>query len=166
MGPTPKTNAMLICDYVITEQGTNKKSLIGIFENINAAVFPCVHHALSVYIKLTEAQGIYRFRLELVDLKSNAVIGKAEVPHEIRIDSPLATHELVFNLRGLKFDHPGEYEFRIFANDQIFGQKTFLVDSVKEKWKISIDLKGSWSVKERVLKISPFLYYWNMLSFN
>jgi len=133
MKPTPKANAMLICDYVITEQGTNKKSLIGIFENITAASFPCVHHSLSVYIKLTEANGVYRFRLELVDLKNNAVIGTAEVPHEIRIASPLVTHELVFNLRGLKFAHSGEYEFRIFANDQIFGQKMFLVDQIQPK---------------------------------
>lgn len=125
--PTPKTNAMLICDYVITEQNTNKKSLIGIFENINAGKFPCIHHALSVYIKMTEGQGVYRFRLELIDLRSDKVVGKGEIPKDIHITSPLTAHELVFNLRSIKFEHPGEYEFRIFGNDKIFGQKTFIV---------------------------------------
>lgn len=133
VSPIPKANAMLICDYVITEQGTNKKSLIGVFENINAAQFPCVHHALCVYIKMTEGQGSYRFRLELVDLKSDKVVGKGEIPNDIQITSPLHAHELVFNLRGLKFVHPGEYEFRIFANDQIYGQKTFLVSERKSQ---------------------------------
>ncbi|MFZ5802076.1 MAG: DUF6941 family protein [Candidatus Omnitrophota bacterium] len=125
--PIPKANAMLICDYVLTEQGTNKKSLIGVFENINAVRFPCVHHSLCVYIKLTEGQGAYRFRLELVDLQDNSVIGRGEIPREIAISNPLMAHELVFNLKGLKFSHPGEFEFRIFANDRIFGQKTFSV---------------------------------------
>jgi hypothetical protein len=129
--PVPKTNAMLICDYVITERGTNKKSLIGVFENIGAVQFPCTHYQLSVYIKLTEAQGGYRFRLELVDLKNDTMIGKSQMPEPIQISNPLMTHELVFNLRGLRFPHAGEYEFRIFANDRIFGQKTFIVNEIK-----------------------------------
>ena len=128
--PTPKLNAMLICDYVITERGTNKKSLIGVFENIGASTFPCTHFAMSVYIKLTDAQGGYKFRLELVDLQSDTLIGKSEMPEEVRIPSPLDAHELVFNLRGVRFMHPGKYEFRIFANDRIFGQKNLVVEQV------------------------------------
>ena len=126
----PKANAMLICDYVITERGTNKKSLIGVFENIGAVQFPCTHFQLSVYIKLTDAQGHYRFRLELIDLKNDTVIAKSEMPEAIQIPNPLITHELVFNLRGLQFPHAGEYEFRIFSNDRIFGQKSFVVNEI------------------------------------
>lgn len=132
-GATPKANAMLLCDSVITEVGTNKKSLIGVFENINVMKFPAFHHFLAVYIKLTEAKGTYRFRLELVNLKNNTILGKGEIPQDIAIDNPLGTHELVFNLGGLKFDAPGEYEFRIFANDKIFEQKTFLVRQIPER---------------------------------
>jgi len=127
MSPIPKTNAMLICDQVITDKSTNKKSLIGIFENISAASFPCIHHLLSVYVKLTEAHGTYRFSLELVDLKRDTVTARGEIPHDITIDNPRTVHELVFNLRNLKFLDPGDYEFRIFASGKIFGQKTFLV---------------------------------------
>ncbi|MFH1847273.1 MAG: hypothetical protein ABH869_06950 [Candidatus Omnitrophota bacterium] len=126
--PRPVLNAMLVCDKVITEVGTNKKSLIGIFENINAYKFPCIHHFLSVYIKLTDANGKYRFCLQLVDLQTNTIIGRGEMPKEIEITNPLAIHDLVFNLAVLKFEHSGKYEFRIFANDEIFGQKTFSVN--------------------------------------
>ena len=125
--PTPKLNAMLVCDYVITEQGTNKKSLIGIFENINAAQFPCVHYSLTVYIKMTEARGSYVIRLELIDLRDEKIVAKAETPREIIIADPLAAHELVFGWKGLSFPHAGEYEFRVFADDRFFGQKTFHV---------------------------------------
>lgn len=128
--PIPKANAMLICDYVITERGTNKKSLIGVFENIGAVTFPCTHFALSVYIKLTDAQGEYHFRLQLVDLQSDTVIGKSEMPEGVRVPSPLDAHELVFNLRGVRFMHAGNYEFQIFANDRIFGQKKLVVEQM------------------------------------
>ena len=99
--PTPKANAMLICDYVITERSTNKKSLIGIFENIGAHQFPCTHFALSVYIKLTEAQGVYDFRLELVNLRDDKLIGKSDMPKPVSISNPLATHVNVNNTMKL-----------------------------------------------------------------
>jgi hypothetical protein len=128
---TPKANAMLVCDNVITEQGTKKKSLIGIFESIGARNFPFIHPFLSVYVKLTEGNGTYHFRLEMVNLKTNQVTGEGKIPEEIVIDNPLKSHELVFNLRGLRFNDPGEYEFRMYSNDQIFAQKTFYVQEIK-----------------------------------
>ena len=129
--PTPVTNAMLICDSVIVESKTEKKSLIGIFENIRAAKFPCTHGSLTIYIKLTNAHGGYKFVLNLVDLDDNTVIGGGKLPQEINVPSPLNTHDLIFNLLGLKFKHPGKYEFQLFANDKIIGQKTFLVDEIE-----------------------------------
>ena len=125
--PVPTLNAMLICDQVITDIATHKKSLIGIFEVINARNFPCVHPFLSVYVKFTDAKGEYKFRLELVDLEKNLIIGRGEIPRPIKIEDPTKTHEVVFNLRMLVFEHEGKYEFRIFVNDKIFAQKTFLV---------------------------------------
>lgn len=131
--PKPVLNAMLICDKVIKEAGTNKKSLIGIFENISAHNFPCIHHFLAVYIKLTDANGRYKFNLELVDLETNASLANADIPEEIEINDPLRTHELVFNMGGLKFEHPGKYEFRIAANGDVFGQKTFVVTKAEDE---------------------------------
>jgi hypothetical protein len=127
----PVMNAMLTCDKVITEAGTGKKSLIGIFESINAGSFPCVHSALSVYIKLTNALGQYRFHMNLSDLENDTVIGSGEIPDEVVIRDPLDIHELIFDLRGLKFAHPGRYEFQLFANNEIIGQKAFMVNEIK-----------------------------------
>lgn len=122
----PKINAMLLCDNIITEVGTNKKSLIGIFENIAASVFPCQHYKLSVYIKFTSAQGKYNFRLELVDASNNKIIETGE-DLELNVSDKLGSYELTFNRMGLKFEQEGKYEFRIFADNRIFGSKTFSV---------------------------------------
>ena len=40
MPPRPSVKAILICDQIIHEFGTNKKSLIGIFQDIHLAQFP------------------------------------------------------------------------------------------------------------------------------
>ena len=125
----PNIKAMLLCDQVITEIETHKKSLIGVFENILTATLPCQHSALSVYVKFTEAKGPYRFRLELVDLQSGQAIGRGEVP-KLRYEDPLGTYELAFNLRGLTFSHEGKYEFRLYANDQLMGHKAFEVKKI------------------------------------
>lgn len=130
MAQKPIANAVLICDKVITEENTKKKSLIGIFEKIGSVKFPCFHHFMAVYVKLTNASGKYIFSLELVDLDNDKVVGKAQINNEIAIIDPLGTHELVFNLNNLKFNYPGKYEFRVMANSQIFGQKVFLVEDI------------------------------------
>jgi len=57
----------------------------------------------------------------------------SEMPEDIQIPNPLVAHELVFNLRGVRFVHPGEYEFRIFANGSIYGQKKFIVEQAGKK---------------------------------
>ena len=124
----PIVKAMLVCDNIITEGVTNKKSLIGIFEQLYSNNFPAVHYLLGVYVKFTNAQGKYRFRLELIDLETDRPIGFGETP-EIECTDKLATGELPFMLGGLKFEHPGRYEFRLLANGALCenGTKTFEV---------------------------------------
>jgi hypothetical protein len=133
MPQKPVANAVLICDKVITEEGTKKKSLIGIFENIGSSKFPCVHYFLSVYVKLTDAMGNYKFSIELVDLDKGKVLNRADIPQQVDIPDPLRTHELVFNMGGLRFPAAGKYEFRVLANGEAFGQKTFLVEEIKKR---------------------------------
>lgn len=127
---TPVKEAMLLCDSVITEIGTNKKSLIGIFENISAIKFPCLHFRVGVYIKFTNAQGKYNFKLELLDLEKNQIIGQGDVS-ELNITDRLGSYELVFNLEGLAFSHPGKYDFRVSFDGVVFANKTFNVIAVE-----------------------------------
>lgn len=111
----PVVKAILICDNIITEAVTNKKSLIGIFEQINARNFPTTHPLLGIYVKLTNAQGKYKFVLELIDSEADKKIGFSEIP-EIEVKDKLSVGELIFMLRGLTFGHAGSYEFRLLAN--------------------------------------------------
>ena len=130
MPPQPSVKAILVCDQIIHEYGTNKKSLIGIFEDIPATQFPVYHARIAVYVNLTDAHGKYKLDLRLVGASTGQMIGRALTP-EVEIDSPLKTCEFALNLQGVVFPQPGLYEFQIFANDQILATKSFNVRQVK-----------------------------------
>jgi hypothetical protein len=123
--PHPILNAMLLCDLTVREEGTGKYTLVGIFENINARAFPYRHGSLSVYAKITDAQGDYSIGLQFVRLEDLQVIGEGNL--SATIPDRNAVSELVFQLGGLAFERPGRYEFRLLANGRAVGIKTFNV---------------------------------------
>lgn len=123
--PQPRVNAMLVCDLAIREEGTGKASLIGVFEQIWSRVFPCAHPRLSVFAMVSDAQGEYTVRLELVRLSDLMTVGRAEAV--IPVENRLAPAEWIFELRDLIFVQPGQYEFRLWADDRIVGHKNFSV---------------------------------------
>ncbi len=116
---------MLVCDLAIREAETGKFSLIGIFESITTAALPTLHPQLSVYVKLTDAEGHYPLRLELVQLETATIVARAESGLDVK--DRMGSVELVLELRNLTFGEPGLYEFRLLANDRFVGSKTFQV---------------------------------------
>ena len=56
--PIPSLLAMLICDQIIVDEQTKKKSLIGIFDNINSLAFPASVNC-AIYAKMADAEGGY-----------------------------------------------------------------------------------------------------------
>lgn len=122
----PILKAMLVCDSTIVESGTHKRSLIGLFDSIQSSQFPTVHPSMSVYVQFREIEGTFDFNLELMHLETNRVTHKAAI-RNYRVSDKHRECELVFNLLSVKLEQPGDYEFRIYANDLIFGQKSFKV---------------------------------------
>jgi hypothetical protein len=118
-------NAMLICDHTIREEITGKVSLIGIFGVISSPSFPLIHRSLCVYVNLSDAQGLYLLRLELLEADTMRIIGRAEASFEVA-DGRFPA-EVVFDLPGLAFDHAGLYMFQLYANNDSLGSKSFHV---------------------------------------
>ncbi len=126
MDVKPILKAMLLCDLTIVEERSRKRSLIGLFDSIGSAKLPTVHPSMSVYVQFREIEGVFDFTLELVDLEQEKVLNKAMIKG-FQVQDKSRDCELVFNLMAVKFDHPGDYEFRIYVNDLVFGQKSFKV---------------------------------------
>ena len=127
MNIKPILKAMLLCDQTIVEEGTKKRSLIGLFDRLSSAQLPTVHPSMSVYVQFREVEGAFDFTLELCDLAEGKTLNKAVVKN-FKVQDKSRDCELVFNLMSVRFEHPGEYEFRIFINDYIFGQRSFHVN--------------------------------------
>ena len=122
----PIVQAFLVCDSVILDSFTRKKSIIGTFTHLWAARFPCQHPQMGVYFCLTDAEGQYEFELRLVYLDQDQLIGKASLP-QVEIKDRLQIHDFGVNIPSLVFPAPGRYEFRLFANGYFVTQKDFNV---------------------------------------
>jgi len=119
--PIPSVVAMLVCDHVITEMGTGKKSLMGIFEAIAAPTFPWAI-AFGIYAKLVDAEGDYDVLIRLVNLKDESKV--AEMLAQAKGVSREAAWELVVNVAGIVLPEPGKYEFQLFTNDAFLHRVT------------------------------------------
>jgi hypothetical protein len=127
--PHPTLNAMLICDSAVREEGTGKVSLIGIFANITASAFPAIHSKLTIYVNVTDAQGHYKFRLEMRRVDNGELLGQADLEGDVA--DAMKPTEILFEIGPLVFDRAGKYEFRFYANDSHVVSKSFSVVQVE-----------------------------------
>ncbi|MFQ5932124.1 MAG: hypothetical protein ACE5MM_06935 [Nitrospiraceae bacterium] len=131
--PRPSLTALLVCDMVIEDKATNKKTLVGLFTDIWSTRFPFTHHKMGVYFCLTDAEGAYNIVLRLVSAESEAESLVAEAALAITISDMLAINDFGINLPVAQFPSPGRYEFQLFANKEFLGRKEFRVRKVEAK---------------------------------
>lgn len=118
---------MLVCDSTLRDGETGKVSLIGIFSEVKAPSFPVLQSSLSVYLNLSDVQGLYDLRIELRRLQDDKLVGDGGT----NISFPAPNAEIVFEMKNLVFPTEGQYEFRVFANDRFVGNKPFSVVKVQ-----------------------------------
>jgi uncharacterized protein DUF6941 len=129
MATKPEVKAFLLCDYVLHEAGSNKKSLIGIFEQVNSPRFPFRHGRMSVYANFTDAHGSYDLALRLVRIRDGKILLEAKGMH-VQVADPLQVSELGVNLEGIVFEEAGKYEFALYGNEQFLQSKPFQVRKI------------------------------------
>jgi len=129
-GPIPVLTAMLLCDMVITDPDSRKKTLVGIFSLLRSLQFP-TRRTMAVYARLTDAQGRYVFRLELVDIERDRVLADGvSDPAEIR--DRLSSFDFALPIT-VTLENPGLYEFRLYANNAYLGRTTFTAVAIDSK---------------------------------
>ena len=128
MAQPPVVLAMILCDQVITDVVTNKKSLIGLFDQVETATLPCVVHELHVYLSLTDGHGTLTVALACVTVDEGEQLFRGEA--ELEFADPLQMVELHFVFPNARFPHAGEYRFQLSALGQILRERKFLVTLV------------------------------------
>jgi hypothetical protein len=126
-GPSPIISAMVLCDLAITEEGTKKKTLVGIFHRVSASAFP-IPQRMSIYVQLTDAQGTYIFRIEAVDVDRENILGTVTT-NPIEVPNRLEPIDFVFPIT-MGLPAPGLYEFRLYANEAFLSSISFTAQRV------------------------------------
>lgn len=121
----PTLVSLLICDQVIDDKLSNKKSAIGIFNTILVPRVPTAIHQMSILASVTEIVGRSELELRLVRDADNAVLfggkGHVEAP------DPLAIVDLLFAMQGIRIPDAGQYAFELLSGGEILGRRRFQV---------------------------------------
>ena len=117
----PVLTAVLLCDAAVAEPNSGKPNLIGVFDRLYVGSFPTARH-LSVYIKLTDAEGAYSLEVRQVQVSSCSTLSKAAM--EMHIDDRLSSTDFCLGMPLLQFPQEGLYEFQVWANSIFLGSAT------------------------------------------
>jgi len=122
--------ALILCDTVIEDRHTMKKSLIGLFSQIRAASFPYTHPLIHLVVSLTGGKGDYPCEVlcQHDDLKTKVF----SIKNNLRFRSHDEVAELVYNLKSLTFPRPGRYWFKVLLDDMPIMMRPVLVVSRQE----------------------------------
>ena len=122
----PQLKAILTCDNIIAEKGTDKHSLIGIFDRMYITKFPASYFPIYLYLAFSGA-GDFRIRVSFHDLTEDKEIASSSLPQLIHCPDRLKTYQVIFRLPPLPLPQEGDYDFIVYANDEIIGQRTINV---------------------------------------
>ncbi len=122
---TPTMVSLIVCDQVIDDRLTNKKSAIGLFNRIMTRSEPITIPSMTVMASLTEITGQADVELRLVRDSDNESIFSTQ--GTIQSPSPLSVVDLVFNMQGLSLPTSGQYGFELWSETEMLGRRRFHV---------------------------------------
>lgn len=114
----PLLIAALVCDVAVTDPGSAKQNLIGIFDRIFVGKFPTTR-PMSVYIKLADANGFYELDVRFVQVGTGNILAGAKGTLQVR--HRLVSADLHIPFPPLPIPTEGRYEFQIWANSMFLG---------------------------------------------
>lgn len=124
-GTVPTLVSLLLCDQVIDDRLTSKKSAIGLFNTIWVSSFPARIPQIAVMASLTEISGRTPLELRLARDTDNAVLMSSQ--GWIEAPTPLAVVDLVFSMQGTQFPESGQHAFELLSRDELLGRRRFHV---------------------------------------
>jgi len=127
---TPHVLAMVICDMVIDDRISGKKSLVGLFDAIATTVLPCTVNELHVFLALTDGYGTMKTRLRCVKAASDEELFTTE--QEVSFPDPLTVVEMNLGFCGCEFPDAGEYRFQLYAGGTLLCERKFHVSLVED----------------------------------
>ena len=117
----PSLISLLLCDQVIVDSRTGKKSIIGLFKSINLAEVPFAFGGFTLFARLADVDGSYTFQVNVVDLSQDKTLASVKTSEA---NAPEAARyiDLLLTIPPVPFERPAVHEFQLFANDVYLGR--------------------------------------------
>ena len=112
----PNALALMLCDQVTFEMGTQKPSLIGIFTGMAADSFPTSPQRFDAFIALTDGLGTGTLELTVTEQQTGNQVYVQRV--QLTCPDPLRVINLRLRVRQCSFPAPGEYLFTFTVDGQ------------------------------------------------
>ena len=128
--PTPVPVAFLVCDKVIIEADSGKRTIVGVFDQVEISEFPAVCGPIWLYISVIDCEGDYSNLIEYVQVSTQKVLAQANgtttsANRQVCVD-------LVLPWPQLPLPEAGEYEFRFWMNGKFISRTRVSVVSHAE----------------------------------
>lgn len=117
----PAPVSLLLCERLIVDRRTNLVSLIDVFGAFPPAPAP-LHFSFTVYAGLTDADGLYDFRLDVTHLASRRVVGQATFTGTAQPE--LSEFNVFFGLNRISLEAGQQYEITMYANNKLIARRT------------------------------------------
>ena len=127
----PLLLALVLCDTIIREAGTNKYSLVGTFNTLFVRQLPCTHPSLAVYVALTDGRGQVPAALRLVGIETGKEVFGLKGTIDFR--DPTGVAELAFQIPNVRFEGLGEYALEFLADGELLGSRKLRVQMTKQQ---------------------------------
>ncbi len=113
----PNLQFSVLCDDVRREDN-GKFILIGLFEAINAKVFPATHPALFVANRWCKGSAEFTQKIRIVNPKDNSVIFQTD-EQAFELADIDRHHTLISKINNLIFPSPGKYWVEILLDGEL-----------------------------------------------
>nr|CAX68893.1 hypothetical protein JG1_0070 [uncultured bacterium] len=123
--PMPIPLSMIVCDTIIEDKKTNKKSLIGMFSNVATGQVPCVLPRFGIFISLTEGIGHYDCMVKCLRSNDNSLIG--QTLGAVDFNDRRQVVEIALDITGLAIPQYGDYRFEFYCDQELLISRKFSV---------------------------------------
>lgn len=126
----PHLNFTLLCDDVRQEMG-GKISLMGIFENVYAPLFPAIHPRLATVNEWSDGIGEFDAILRIVAPDRKTILREAATKLKL-VDARYRHRDISIHL-NIEFREPGTYWIESYLDGMLVNSIPLQVIKIKEK---------------------------------
>lgn len=131
--PDPVCLSVILCDQVIEDKRTSKKSLIGVFNEVLVTNVPAKHDCMFLFVTLTNCLGNHEINIEFSRDTEYDVESIMQIHGQIQGRNPMDIIDLVFELRGMPLPQSGKYQIDVYsvATNARIAQRSFHVRQIQ-----------------------------------